>query len=74
MLTNYPRHCFVFLGATHGVEVLHGAVPHFRKAEPAWLRLPNYPPPQLAAIAAQQLAASGYAMAPPPVERAVHPV
>ena len=54
VLTNYPRHCFVFLGATHGVEVLHGAVPHFRKAEPAWLRLPNLTPAQLAAIAASQ--------------------
>ena len=65
VLTNYPRHCFVFLGATHGVEVLHGAVPHFRKAEPAWLRLPNLTPAQLAAIAASQLSAAGYALAPP---------
>jgi len=45
--------------------VLHGAVPNFRKAEPAWLRLPNLPPAQLAAIAAAQLTASGYALAPP---------
>jgi hypothetical protein len=40
-------------------------VPHFRKAEPAWLRLPNLTPAQLAAIAAAQLTASGYALAPP---------
>jgi len=45
--------------------VLHGAVPHFRKAEPAWLRLPNLTPAQLAAIAAAQLTASGYALATP---------
>ena len=45
--------------------MLHGAVPNFRKAEPAWLRLPNLPPAQLAAIAAAQLTASGYALAPP---------
>jgi hypothetical protein len=40
-------------------------VPNFRKAEPAWLRLPNLTPAQLAAIAAAQLTASGYALAPP---------
>ena len=45
--------------------MLHGAVPNFRKAEPAWLRLPNLTPAQLAAIAAAQLTASGYALAPP---------
>ena len=40
-------------------------MPNFRKAEPAWLRLPNLTPAQLAAIAAAQLTASGYALAPP---------
>ena len=57
---------------THGcslyylrLQVLHGAVPHFRKAEPAWLRLPHLSPAHLATIAAGQLEAAGYALAPP---------
>ena len=46
------------------MEALHGAVPYFRKVEPAWLQLPNYPSDQLAAITAQKIGDSGYQLAP----------
>ena len=63
ILANYPDHCFIFLGPTQAVEALHGAVPHFRKVEPAWLQLPNYTPAELAAITAAQLRDRGYGLA-----------
>ena len=63
ILSNYPNHCFVFVGATAQVEALHGAVMHFRKVDPAWLQLPNYTPAQLAAITAARIAERGYALA-----------
>merc|ERR1719240_104360 len=63
ILSNYPQHCFIFLGPTSQVEALHGAVMHFRKVDPAWLQLPNYPPAELAAITAAQLSSRGYALA-----------
>eukprot|EP00966_Prymnesium_polylepis_P173027 4002019-Prymnesium_polylepis.2 len=63
VLANFPRHLFIFLGGTTEVEALHGAVPYFRKAEPSWLQLPNYPSSQLAAITAQQIGGSGYRLA-----------
>ena len=62
VLHNFPRHLFVFLGPTKDVEALHGGLAYFRKAEPAWLQLANYPAAQLAAITEQQLRASGYAL------------
>ena len=63
VLSNYPDHCFIFLGPTDRIEALHGAVAHFRKVEPAWLQLPNYTPPELAEIAHLQLGERGYGLA-----------
>lgn len=60
VLHNFPRHLFIFIGPTKDVEALHGGLAYFRKAEPAWLQLPNYPAAQLADITKQQLQASGY--------------
>ena len=62
ILSNYPNHCFVFLGPTSQVEALHGAVMHFRKVDPAWLQLPNYTPSELARITYDRLAERGYAL------------
>ena len=63
ILSNFPNHCFIFVGATTAVEALHGGVAHFRKVDPAWLQLPNYTPSQLAAIAGARLAERGYSLA-----------
>ena len=47
---------------TQAVESVHGALPYFRKAEPAWLQLPGYTPSELAAMSHQLLTAAGYSL------------
>lgn len=64
VLHNFPGHCFIFLGPTQPVEAMHGALPYFRKVEPAWLQLPPYTPAELSAIAAQRLRRAGYGLRP----------
>lgn len=34
VLRNFDKHSFVFLGSTHEIETLCGAVCHFRRLEP----------------------------------------
>jgi hypothetical protein len=63
VLSNFPDHCFLFLGPTSAVEALQGAVPHFRKVEPAWLQLPNLSAREVAAITHAQLTSRGYTLA-----------
>lgn len=60
VLRNFPKHTFVFVGSTHEIEALHGAVGHFRRSEPSRLALLPYKPSELAAMAEALLAESGY--------------
>ena len=41
---------------------MHGAVTYFRKKEPAWLQLSNYPADQLARMTEMQVRKSGYGL------------
>ena len=64
---SFPRHAQRHhahhpLLVTQAVESVHGALPYFRKAEPAWLQLPGYSPSELAAMSHQLLTAAGYSL------------
>ena len=64
---SFPRHAHRHhahhpLLVTQAVESVHGALPYFRKAEPAWLQLPGYTPSELAAMSHQLLTAAGYSL------------
>ena len=58
----HHHHAHRPLLVTQAVESVHGALPYFRKAEPAWLQLPGYTPSELAAMSHQLLTAAGYSL------------